>query len=342
MSLTEEQRKIRATRVTSTDIARIAGLDRYAGPLRVYLDKVGEADPEPPSSYGEAGSALEEPVAQLVAERDGLVLINPGTILSWDHGIVAATPDRIRLDGESWRASCPAVLTGLGEAARDAWREVVEIKTVWTPAAREDYGEQDTDRIPLRHLCQVTWEMLATGLRRARLYAFCPEPGVSFADAVRRYVIPFDHEFAADLLDQAERFWRDHVLPRVSPPLDASEEAERYLKRRFPRSTGSMRAAPPAIASDVGSLTRLKEEQGELEEAIAQLENRVKAFIGDADGIETPDGDVTWRSSKAKDRLDSEALAREPGIAALIAKHTKVGKAGEGPRVFRGPWSNRR
>ncbi len=339
--LTEEQRKVRAGRITSTDIARIVGLDPYAGPLRVYLEKVGEAEQESPSSYGEAGLALEEPVARAAATRDGMTLLNPGTVLGEDP-VVAATPDRIRIDGASVAGQCPVAFAGLGEAARADWREVVEIKTVWTSSAREQYGEADTDHVPLRHVCQVTWEMVATGLRAARLYAFFPEPGVPFADAIRRYVVPFDADFAAELVEQARRFWRDHVERRMPPPLDATKDAEAFLQRRYPRSRGTV--LPASLRTDliVSALWDFKNDEARREEEIATLENRLKAAIGDADGIESASGLVTWRSAKAKDRLDVEALTREPGVAVLIAKHTKVGKLGEGPRVFRGPWSNRR
>ena len=50
--------------------------------------------------------------------------------------------------------------------------------------------------------------------------------------------------------------------------------------------------------------------RAEHEEIEAALEARLKAAIGDADGIETADGRITWRRSKDSARVNWESIAR--------------------------------
>src|SRR6185295_2825821 len=96
-----------------------------------------------------------------------------------------------------------------------------------------------TDEVPMQHIAQCQAYLHGLRAPRARLVALIG------LDDLREYVLRADLEFQSMLLEAAERFWVDNVVPRRPPPVDGTESCSAWLAERFPRNTGSVRTASP-------------------------------------------------------------------------------------------------
>jgi putative phage-type endonuclease len=142
--------------ITATDIAKIAGVHKYGGPVEVYFDKIGEPlQDDVASEAAELGLELEPIIARRWARQSGHRLVRSGFYAHGEHDWMRATPDRFKLKGNrpftSW----------------DAVEGIVELKSALGWAAL-DY---DDDTAPDAHLFQVQWQLKVCELPRAWLVA---------------------------------------------------------------------------------------------------------------------------------------------------------------------------
>lgn len=294
--LTTEQQAIRATGIGGSEIAAVAGLSPYATPLDIYLRKV-EPQPDVPNFHKERGTYLERGLIDWYADRKGFVVKPAPTMRHPRHKHVLATPDAIVFDGSG--------------------RRTLEVKFPhWRSA--DEWGPDGTDEVHEMYVPQMMFE------------AACAETPLADAAAfingdLRSYSVPFDEELSETLCELAERFWRDHVEKRVPPPIDGSKSYSDYLAKKFPRSTGYMRLAGAREEELAESLRDIRAEIDALETRKSEVENLLKDFIGDADGVEGPWGKITWKKPKDGTHVNWEALATELAPSPdLIAKHTTI------------------
>jgi putative phage-type endonuclease len=303
-TLTPEQMEIRKTGIGSSEIAILAGLDPYRSSLDLYARKVG-LDDFRDSKYMRWGRRLETVIADEYADQTGSVLANPGTVRCPKRPLVIATPDRVVIT--------PATFD---------WRKAVEIKTASARMA-DEWGDPGTDEVPQRYVCQVAWEMAATGLPSADLAVLIA--GNDF----RIYHLTRDLELEEGLVELAERFWRDHVEPR-RPPLETAQPqgVSDYLKRAYPRDVGPVLDADEETSALALQYAQARSARDSDAGVVEELEARIKARIADAAGIRGAWGQITWKATKDRREIDWEAIAREAGATdEIIQKHTHA-KAG--------------
>lgn len=125
---------------------------------------------------------------------------------------------------------------------------------------------------------------------------------------IRHFCVERDEEVGGLLVEAAERFWLDHVVPEVPPPVDGSEGADRELEVRFAKYSQEIREPN---ATELGLLRQLRavhktiaEIEAELEDfkkSQRVLEQHLKGLIGNDLGLEIPD-DVraVWRDVKGR------------------------------------------
>lgn len=182
---------------------------------------------------------------------------------------------------------------GITQRTREHEPEGVEIKTADKYMAAE-FGEVETDQIPVRYVLQVTHYMVVTGFKRFHIGAL-----VGGNDA-RHYVVDFDPELAGMLIARARLFW-NYVETRTPPdPKTLADTA-----RRWPRSLERSIVATPNIIESIRELkTKRAEEKCAGEQADA-IEVSLKAFMSDASAV--TDGNhqllATWRS-QSRTRFD--------------------------------------
>lgn len=286
--LTEEQRALRRTGIGSSDIAALADLDPRRGPVDVWLDKLGLLEPSEETTAQWCGDRLEEPIAQMYAERvGGAVSLHKPMVASRHRSIAIAlaTPDRFACKG-------PAPL--------------VEIKDV---GAHMLHGWDETP--PTDKVLQVQWQLEVCDLDRAHLAALLG--GTDF----RIYAIERDRTLAADLLAIAEWFWREHVLAK-RPPEGDGFTARRVARARWPKGGGGMLQATPEAERIRDQIRRCDRAEAKIAQKRATLEAQAMQMIGDADGIEKC---FTWRASSKGPPRWKEIAEAAGATAELIDQH---------------------
>lgn len=284
-------------KVGGSDVASILGMSRYSGPLSVWGRIVEGVDKEDSGPMA-LGRALEPVVLAEYARR---------TAQSLDYGF---TVDELPLP---WlRASLDARACKPGGKLR-----LVEAKTGnWR--TREHWGEPGTGDIPREYLLQVQY-YLGVGLACGALQddvADVPfactsdDASVTEADGVRTvwgvswagaWQVRYDTEVYEWILSGLERFWRDYVEPRRSPPPTALVSDVDFIRRRYPESKGDhlqWEEVSEQMRRDLIDHFQATWEARDVEARRDELAARIKMELGVASGVMgMPDGSrLDWKS----------------------------------------------
>lgn len=132
----------------------------------------------------------------------------------------------------------------------------------------------------------------------------------------------------------AERWFADHIVPRVAPECDGSADESDVLKELFPEATESEPIVLTKITEeDLDELTRLKEDVKALEAGIDTLENIIKDEMGPHAEAVVGGRKVTFKNNKASSKTDWKAVAADCNPSEEVVKaHTEVKP---GARVLR-------
>jgi len=267
LGLSERQVALRQQGVGASEVA-----DVLAGGITTYARKVGEAEPFEGSSLTEFGHRVERVIGEAWQERHpGKRIYTPGTLRHRAHEWALASPDRV------------VAPPGAGRPARETWEQLLEIKTVFFSGG--EYGE---DEIPERHLVQVQWQLEVCDVPAATLVALVNGD-------YREYPVARDRELGELLLACVGKWWRDHVLARVPPPVDGSADYAAYLRRRHPMDVLPPLSETPELRDLVAKLREAKAALKAAAEVESEASNRLRAALGDAAGIE---GLCTYRTQK--------------------------------------------
>ncbi len=206
----EKWLELRKTGIGGSDAGAILGLNKYASPLTVYMQKKGVEGFEGNNST-EWGHILEDPIRQKAAkELDIEISTVPGMYTSIDYPFMNANLDglcyashQVNIGGES--------VEGLGG---------YEIKT-----STNGDGFTD-DEIPDSYYCQVQHYMCVTGLKWFILTAFF----FNTKDA-KHYIIKRNDDFIYEkLIPKEKEFWENFVCKNNPPePIGVDSESE-YTK----------------------------------------------------------------------------------------------------------------
>lgn len=288
--LTDEQRAMRRTGITATDIAAIVGVSPWKTPLQVWCEKMG-ADVPATGDDIERGEFLEDGARRWYAHRTGAVIEQPGTLRHPTRPLVLATPDGL------------VTLPGA--------RKVLEIKM---PRGARGWGEPGTDEIPQHYLLQVAFQIAVTahmGVTEADVFAV-------LGGAPTIYHVTSDREIEEMLCEAAERFWRDHVEPRRPPPVTEPLGDMDAVGALYPRHEGEAKRweeLPDGDKHDVAQWLRAKARQRSAAADEAALEARVRMLLGTTPSLLLPDelggGRVDWKQNKATTKTDWERIVRE-------------------------------
>jgi putative phage-type endonuclease len=255
MTLSAEQKAIRARGLGGSDIAAVLGLDPYRTPFDVWMEKVGRAEPFAGNEHTRWGERMEDVIAEAYRERSPFSLqLSPGsTLVHPRHPIVVGTPDRI-----AWfRPDQPAGwgLEIKNKSPRQAWR--------WAPEAEGPAG------VPDEVQAQVHWYLALTGYEVWDVAAY-------FGGAdMRVYRIHSDPEIEGAMVEAGARFWRDHVLADVPPAFDGGDAAWGYLRERLSSAKGKAIAPTAEIDALACSLEHVMGAIDHAEQRKAELRQRL-------------------------------------------------------------------
>lgn len=304
MSLTQEQRLERRRGIGGSEIAPVAWLHPYRGPLSVWATKsrgpsgelapiIDESDDEE-NLRAEVGHALEAGLRALYSKRTGIEVVAAPTL--WHESIpwALATPDALAVSEDR---GC-------------------EIKVVGSRMAHHWAEESIPDYVRL----QACWGMAVTGRGAWDVSALIG--GTDF----RIWTVRRDPELNDMLLEAGRLFWEDHVVADVPPPPLQASEAKAYLRARYPGSTYTKcrsvgdNATAATLVAQLLETKRVRKEAEELEQS---LTNALCDMVGDDYGIEGQSWRFTWAPSRGYPRWReiAEALAGGAVPADLIDAH---------------------
>ncbi|MEI7706474.1 MAG: YqaJ viral recombinase family protein [Deltaproteobacteria bacterium] len=297
MALSALRQEMGRNGLGGSEVAAAIGLHPYKSPVQLAAEKLGLVEPFAGNDATDLGIAMEPVIVGLYTKRERIPDFDITSTEPVPHPTaphIFATPDRMRLVGpKKWIP--------------------VEIKTANARVAHR-WGPTETDEVPEEYLIQVQVQMACTQASRADLVVLLG------GSELRIYHLDADAELQHEVIDAAENFWTRYVARGELPPVDGSESASEYLKRRFPRDTRPLLPATTEALAIADRLREAKAARVQAETAETEAENELKAMIGDAAGIE---GVATWKASKASKKTDWEAVVKvlNPD-AALLAKFT--------------------
>lgn len=316
-----------ARRLGGSDIAALVGLSPWATPLTVYARIVtGEGTPDSPALR--RGRLMEPVVREMYRLDEGVELLGPTSL---------------RHPEKDWlRASLDDVGRRPGRG-----RHAVEFKT-GNQRDADKWGPLGSDELPEQYLCQTSW-YLGTGLAVGAL----DEPVADVAvlllgveETPRVYRVEHDAEVYAWLLEAAERFWRDFVVPRRPPPPSNPAREVESVRRLYKRETEPL--APfadlaPEDKSTVLAYAEARRQQKAAEAALADAEVRLKLALGWRAGVDALPPDtglkrLKWTAAeqgRTEWKAVAEALAKENGVSRETVLSLASQHRGEPPRALR-------
>lgn len=265
--------------IGGSDIAAILGLSPWRNAVDLWLDKTT------PRREGDGnnavakrrGSRLEPYIIDMICEDYGLEIVERNhRYLDDEYPFLAAEIDFEYQDPETGQV------------------ENGEIKTVH-PFKKKEWGEVETDSLPLYYLTQVHHGMGVRHARRCRVFAL-------IGDELRPYVVERDDELIASMRARAVDFWTRYVVPQVQPPLnfDDGEDAIETLKRLYPGTDGTVLSANPMQDHWRAVIKTAAEMQRHYENVVAAGKAHLLSEMGMATALQFDDGQAFIRKEIKK------------------------------------------
>ena len=284
----------RMTGLGGSDIGAILGLNPWRTPFQVYQEKIGEAAPFDGNLQTRFGSYAEEFVAKEYCQQTGRQVQRFKAMLRHPEVPLIGHVDRLVVPEGAKRASYKSeIRTDLGLEAKTA--------SAFATGRTSEWGESGSDQVPESYLVQCAVYMALTECPRWDL-------AVLFGNTeFRIYNLTRDMELEAMILDEAARFWTDHVLPCVPP--DPTSEAE--ARQRWPRhSDGKVLDADDALAVMFQHLADCKRRGKEVAEEEQALKDLILPLLEDADSVRRYGQPLaTYRANKDSLKTDWPKLA---------------------------------
>lgn len=301
--MTERDRR---TYLGGPAVAAIVGVSPYLAPIDVWRFARGIDDGPERTERMRLGLGLEQAIADEYCEQTGRKVRRVGFVAHKSYSFLGGHPDRLVV-GEPGILEAKASATAAGYTDDDVPPHV-RVQGTWYCGLT---GRQWCDVVLLAHM----------GLRIVR--------------------VEFDPELYEALVEAAIRFWTDYVLTGIEPPPDGTEAYRRHLAERFPRSVEVQLVATPEQALLIDELRAADAAEKAAKRHVDELENRIRAAMGEAAELISPDGRITYRTEKARVRWQTvaEAIAveydalRAPDVVADFAARDTEGRIG--PRVLR-------
>lgn len=281
--------RARKTGIGASEMAAVMGISPYASPYSVWADKVtDEVDDRQPSGRQYWGLKHEPMIAEEFAARTGLEVWDPGQYTIFrDAGqpYLFATPDRLirHPDGRSSPLECKKV-------SLDQWHK-------WD------------DCPPAHILIQVCQQVLVLNAHTGFLAALIGD------DEYRIYPVPRDVAMIADIRATAAEFW-GYVERREPPEIDGHTATTEAIKRMHPTGDDELAVELPSeLVLATEELAELKAKQKDLDCRKTELENRIKAEMGDATIGRLGKYTWTWKETARKGSLSIPDVTDEAKAA---------------------------
>lgn len=317
----EEWIELRKQGIGGSDASAVAGVNKYANPVTLYMEKLGYYNPNKKDNVrmaAEWGNRLEPVVRETFKEKINaeraeqglppLKVVHRKAIFAHDeHDFI-----RTNLDGLIYGHELG---TGIFEAKTAHYM------------LREDWEGED---VPNAYLIQVNHNMLVMDAAFAYLAVLIG------GNTYKHYFIERDEEICDYLIKIESAFWNNHILQRI-PPTNTGHKAEKEMINEMnPQSVGregELISLPNICIEYAERIEAIKQISSELDEEKTLYENEIKMIMGETELGYAGSHKISWKTASngvraLKIKLDS-ALDKEKFYVSKIKVIEKERKAFE-------------
>lgn len=270
MSTDEKWHEWRGQGIGGSDIGALMGVSSHGSPCSVWAEKVGAMPPSETTERQQIGKDFEAPLAASFNRKTGLDI---GGQQAWLSDTAnphrRCTVDGFVLDGD-------------------------ERVAVWECKTDARFGLWETpENVPPAIYMQCQWNAGVAGLPGTWLTVF--HNGFN----IEHLYVPFVPAVWAELTETADRFWFDHVVTGVMPPVDGSDATLATLAVLWPEHVeGLMADIDPDLFDRWQQTNAIKNGAEKAEKALkAELAVAIgEAEIGGHDGTPL----VTYKAQTRK------------------------------------------
>lgn len=290
--LTDEQKRLRKTGITSTDAVKIMS----GHVAEVYLDKISdEIAPDSDDETARAGRHAERMIVDMWNESQpisrGYSLSEVGTVRNEERPWMIATPDRIV--SRSASDDLPAVLAEVVEKFA-----VAEIKNL-TPMSPHRYKYTDDDAA-LKDIIQSLWHCAVTDLNEFFILAMFD----GWRLKEYRYAIDSEQRRLQNIIyERCKYVWFEVILQRRYDLIETEPHPEfvKLIERENAPRTGAVLTEIDArLQGVVAEWMELSSQSAEMNLRLAMLENEIKRAMAENVAMVDAEGKTiaTWKPNK--------------------------------------------
>lgn len=265
--------------IGGSDAAAIIGLNDYASPFSVWLDKLGKAAPAQENEAMRLGHDLEEYVARRFCEATGKKVRRRNAIIYNDQYPFA----HANIDREV-----------IGESA------ILECKTT----SRLNLHKFSEGDYPSNYYVQVMHYMAVTGAKKAYIAVLVLQQGFYW------YEVNRDEKEIEALMNAERSFWQ-YVTRQQEPPVISADADALY--QAHPTSDGTS-IDLFGRASQMSRYLQIKQQIKALETEADTISTTIKQDLGDHESGSDGGYTATWKS-QVQTTFDKKAfMAANPGV----------------------------
>jgi predicted phage-related endonuclease len=302
--LSEKQKELRSLGIGGSDAAAVIKKSRYATPLDIYNQKMGQKSSFNGNMKSAIGAFMEEFMRKMVSQMSGIEFIKPDKELEVVHS-------------KNYWMRC-----NLDFMTRDA-SIVGEFKVV---GESDDWGEEGTDFMPDEYHTQCAHNRIVAadffGVDYKVFYLFVLIFKKFGDHEIRQYIYRKHENLEREIIATEKHFWQTYVEKEMPPPASSVKEVNSLVKDIIDEST---------IADEVTLV--LVEQRKTIQDQIKALQaqddmvkTQIASVLNDKTTLVTNKGErlVTWKPSITK-RFDTTKFKGDmPDIYKEYIKESQI------------------
>lgn len=282
-----------------SDVAAVLGVSHYRTPLELWQEKTGrkvfEADPEE-TRRKSRGQKLEPFIVEMAVEK----------LREQGHTVEIITRNARYFDPSLPFLSCEID----AELEVDGQEVNFDAKSA-SGQARQRWGEEGTDQVPLEYAAQFMHGLGITARPKTLVAALR-----SFDD-VELYEVPRDELTIQAMREKCVLFWRDCV--EADRPPDPITFAD--CRELWPEGNGKRVEATEEVLALIDELRQVADRKKALANREEWLRFELARFMGPAEVISKGVRDLVSWAAETRSDFDEKAFRREhPDWVALFTK----------------------
>lgn len=322
----EERKSI----IGGSDIAALAGLKSFGSKHSIYARLTGIDIPFEPTDRTIAGQYLESTIARMFV--DAMAFRYGETIKAVTQNPLGNPLFFVRPDMKWWGSHPDAVLFRDTDPFPEYPYAIAQFKNVAADQAYQ-WGESGTDQAPEGYLLQVHHEMGSITACKIEIGYLVVLIG---GNDLRIYPVERNENILKNIANIGEAFMACHVIPRIPPPIDETEDCTALLTALRPPDKGLEIKGTLELSALAVELKAAVVAYNEAKANQDLLKNKIIAAMNAAGGASAVIGQgykFTYRQNKPGKKIDYDGIMNELAVSQdIIDRHTTTT---EGAFVFR-------